>query len=144
MVDRKLVTVRSERRLRRILCSQRSHTLAQITTQLNDGTNRNARFTAWVSGAVDLPEYHCSMLAIGLNVLPGQESTETGVQKTEKEKHGKEGKGHHTVPTNPTELWTALANICEVIPVERFQKLVESMPRRVVTVIKTRGGPTRY
>ncbi|GFU87840.1 hypothetical protein TNCV_963961 [Trichonephila clavipes] len=36
----------------------------------------NARFTVWVSGAVDLREYHCSMLAIGLRVLPGQESTE--------------------------------------------------------------------
>ncbi|GFV86407.1 uncharacterized protein TNCV_1469691 [Trichonephila clavipes] len=32
----------------------------------------NARFTIWVSGAVDLREYHCSMLAIGLHVLPGQ------------------------------------------------------------------------
>ncbi|GFX04374.1 hypothetical protein TNCV_3975211 [Trichonephila clavipes] len=37
--------------------------------------------------------------------------------------------GHHTAPTNLTELWTALANIWQVIPVERFQKLVESMLR---------------
>ncbi|GFT57942.1 transposable element Tcb2 transposase [Trichonephila clavipes] len=53
-------------------------------------------------------------------------------------------KGHHTTPTNLTELWRALANIWQVIPVERFQKLVESMPRRVAAVIKIRGGPTRY
>ncbi|GFX78642.1 uncharacterized protein TNCV_30821 [Trichonephila clavipes] len=48
-------------------------------------------------------------------------------------------KGHHTAPTNITELWTAwtvLANIWLVIPVERFKKLVESMPRRVAAVIK--------
>ncbi|GFW15297.1 hypothetical protein TNCV_3740011 [Trichonephila clavipes] len=36
---------------------------------------------------------------------------------------------------NLTELWTALANIWQVIPVESFQKLVVSMPRRVVAVI---------
>ncbi|GFV67797.1 transposable element Tc1 transposase [Trichonephila clavipes] len=34
--------------------------------------------------------------------------------------------GHHTAPTDLTELWIALANIGQVILVERFQKLVES------------------
>ncbi|GFV53023.1 transposable element Tc1 transposase [Trichonephila clavipes] len=53
-------------------------------------------------------------------------------------------KGHHTAPTNLTELWTTLANIWQVILVERFQKLVESMPRRVAALIKARGGQTRY
>ncbi|GFX89007.1 uncharacterized protein TNCV_2853071 [Trichonephila clavipes] len=53
-------------------------------------------------------------------------------------------KGHHTAPTNLTELWTALANISQVIFVERFQKLVESISRCVTAVIKARGGPTRY
>ncbi|KFM58304.1 Transposable element Tcb2 transposase, partial [Stegodyphus mimosarum] len=53
-------------------------------------------------------------------------------------------KGHHTAPTNFTELWTALANIWQTIPAERFQKLVESMLRRVTAVMKARGGPTRY
>ncbi|GFX68327.1 hypothetical protein TNCV_2817021 [Trichonephila clavipes] len=53
-------------------------------------------------------------------------------------------KGHPTASTNLTQLWTALANIWQVIPVERFQKLVESMPRHVVAVIKASGGPTRY
>ncbi|GFT60081.1 uncharacterized protein TNCV_2687531 [Trichonephila clavipes] len=53
-------------------------------------------------------------------------------------------KGHHAAPTKLTELWTALANIWRVIPVERFQKLVESMSRRVAAVIKARGGPPRY
>ncbi|GFU34155.1 transposable element Tcb2 transposase [Trichonephila clavipes] len=52
-------------------------------------------------------------------------------------------KGYHTAPTNLTELWTALANIWLIIPVELFQKLFESMPRRVAAVIKARGGPTR-
>ncbi|GFV59902.1 transposable element Tcb2 transposase [Trichonephila clavipes] len=49
-------------------------------------------------------------------------------------------KGYHTAPTNLTELWAALANIWLVISVERFQKLVESMPRRVSAVIEARGG----
>ncbi|GFS97948.1 uncharacterized protein TNCV_2018861 [Trichonephila clavipes] len=52
--------------------------------------------------------------------------------------------GHHTAPTNLTELWTALANIWLVIPVERFQKFVESMPHRGAAFIKARGSPTRY
>ncbi|GFX26120.1 transposable element Tcb2 transposase [Trichonephila clavipes] len=41
-------------------------------------------------------------------------------------------KGHLSAPMNLTELWTALANIWEVIPVENFQKLVEYMPSCVV------------
>ncbi|GFX51511.1 transposable element Tcb2 transposase [Trichonephila clavipes] len=53
-------------------------------------------------------------------------------------------KYHHTAPTNLTELWTSLANIWQVIPVERFKKLIEYVPRRVAAVIKTREGPTRY
>ncbi|GFY32233.1 transposable element Tcb2 transposase [Trichonephila clavipes] len=53
-------------------------------------------------------------------------------------------KGHHTALTNLNELWTALANIWQVIPVESFQILIEFMPCRVAAVIKTRGGPTRY
>ncbi|GFT16641.1 transposable element Tcb2 transposase [Trichonephila clavipes] len=53
-------------------------------------------------------------------------------------------KGHHTAPTNLTELWKALANIWQVIPIEGFQKLVESMPRHVAAVIKARGGPNCY
>ncbi|GFU29331.1 transposable element Tcb2 transposase [Trichonephila clavipes] len=38
-------------------------------------------------------------------------------------------KGHHAALTNLTELRTALANIWQVIPVKRFQKLFESIPR---------------
>ncbi|GFW76633.1 transposable element Tcb2 transposase [Trichonephila clavipes] len=53
-------------------------------------------------------------------------------------------KGRHTASMNLIELCTALANIWQVISMERFQKLVESMPHRVAAVIKARGGPTRY
>ncbi|GFU67608.1 hypothetical protein TNCV_1643571 [Trichonephila clavipes] len=53
-------------------------------------------------------------------------------------------KGHRTTPKSLTELWTALANIWKVTPVERFQKHVESMPRRLAAVMKARGGPTHY
>ncbi|GFU92548.1 hypothetical protein TNCV_4794771 [Trichonephila clavipes] len=72
-----------ESRLRRIAGSQRSQTLTQITSQLNDVVNRavhkrtcNACFPEWVSGAVRLREYHYSMLVIGLHVFAGQENTE--------------------------------------------------------------------
>ncbi|GFV11397.1 hypothetical protein TNCV_1046161 [Trichonephila clavipes] len=56
--------------------------------------------------------------------------------------HG--GIGHHTAPMNFTELWTALANNWQVIPVEPFQNLFEFMSLRVAAVIKSRAGPTRY
>ncbi|GFV16359.1 hypothetical protein TNCV_1253951 [Trichonephila clavipes] len=49
----------------------------------------NARFTVWVSGAVDRQEYHCSKLAIRLHVL--------------------------RAPTNLTELRTAVAIIWPVM-----------------------------
>ncbi|GBM67044.1 hypothetical protein AVEN_214375-1 [Araneus ventricosus] len=53
-------------------------------------------------------------------------------------------KAHHTTQATLTELWTALADVWQANSVERFRKLVESMPRRVAAVIKARGGPTRY
>ncbi|GBN10774.1 Transposable element Tcb2 transposase [Araneus ventricosus] len=53
-------------------------------------------------------------------------------------------KAHHTTPATLTELWTALADVWQAIPVERFRKLVEFIPRRMAAVIKARGGTTRY
>ncbi|GFX94503.1 transposable element Tcb2 transposase [Trichonephila clavipes] len=53
-------------------------------------------------------------------------------------------KGHQTAPTSLTELWTTSANIWQVVPVERFQKLIEPKPRRVAAVIKAKGDSTRY
>ncbi|GBN90861.1 hypothetical protein AVEN_52887-1 [Araneus ventricosus] len=67
-------------------------------------------------------------------------------------------KAHHTTPATLTELWTimfgkpflwnasanllnlCLADVWQAIPVERFRKLVKSMPSRVAAVIKARGG----
>ncbi|GBL77592.1 Transposable element Tc3 transposase [Araneus ventricosus] len=56
----------------------------------------------------------------------------------------KDVKAHHTTPATLTELWTPLADVWQAIPVERFPKLVESMPRRVAAVIKARGSPTCF
>ena len=44
-------------------------------------------------------------------------------------------KGHHTVPQ---------FNICQVIPMEHFQKHFESMPHHVAAVINARESPIRY
>ncbi|GFV20842.1 transposable element Tcb2 transposase [Trichonephila clavipes] len=53
-------------------------------------------------------------------------------------------KSHHTAPTNITELWTVLVNIYQFIPLEPFQKLVESMTGCVAAVTKAKRGSTRY
>ncbi|GFW02503.1 hypothetical protein TNCV_2455191 [Trichonephila clavipes] len=45
--------------------------------------------------------------------------------------------------TNDTAM-PAYDNIWQVIPVEPFQKIVESVPRRVAAVIKARGDRTLY
>ncbi|GFW68651.1 transposable element Tcb2 transposase [Trichonephila clavipes] len=101
----------------------------------------NAHFSVRVSGTFDSVIAQC---------LPGQEGTETGVSPELNPIEPlwdvlEQGvKGHHTALTNLTELWTALANIWQVIPVEHFQKLVESVPRRVAAIIKARGGLTHY
>ncbi|GFW58508.1 transposable element Tcb2 transposase [Trichonephila clavipes] len=110
----------------------------------------NARFTVWVSGVVNLREYLCLVLVIWLHSWPEQESTEAGVSPDLNpiellwDVLEQDVKDHHTIPTNLTELWTDSANIRQIIPMERFQNLVESMTRRVATVVKARGGPTRY
>ncbi|GFX53894.1 hypothetical protein TNCV_1598401 [Trichonephila clavipes] len=65
------LTRRGERRLRRFERSKRSLTLAQITTHgmtVQSYRLCNSRFSVWVSGAIDLREYHCSVLEIGLHV----------------------------------------------------------------------------
>ncbi|GFX22595.1 transposable element Tcb2 transposase [Trichonephila clavipes] len=54
------------------------------------------------------------------------------------------GKGHHTAPRKLSELGEALANIFQSIPVKCFQKIVDSMPRRVAAIINASRGPTRY
>ncbi len=47
-------------------------------------------------------------------------------------------------PTNLQELCDDIMSIWTKISEECFQHLVESMPRRIKAVLKTKGGPTRY
>lgn len=47
-------------------------------------------------------------------------------------------------PDNLEELRTAIMEEWDEIPREYIQSLIESMPRRVEAVIRSRGGPTRY
>ncbi len=44
----------------------------------------------------------------------------------------------------PRKLRDAILSIWTKISEECFQHLVESMPRRIKTVLKAKGGPTRY
>ncbi|GFW84634.1 transposable element Tcb2 transposase [Trichonephila clavipes] len=53
-------------------------------------------------------------------------------------------KGHHTAPTNLSELRISVSKTWQLIPVERFQTLVEFMPCSVAAVIKANGDPTRF
>ncbi|GFU05476.1 uncharacterized protein TNCV_3291181 [Trichonephila clavipes] len=80
------LSVRGERRFRRIARSQRSQLLAQVATQFNDGASRTvSKWTVQYSlhcmgtGSCRPPENHCSILAFRLQVFPGQESTDTVV-----------------------------------------------------------------
>ncbi len=47
-------------------------------------------------------------------------------------------------PTNLQQLCDAIMSIWTKISEECFQHLVESMPQRTKTVLKEKGGPTRY
>ncbi len=47
-------------------------------------------------------------------------------------------------PTNLQQLRDAIMSKWTKISEECFQHLVESMPRRIKTVLKTKAGPTRY
>ena len=49
-----------------------------------------------------------------------------------------------THPTNQQELWDAIRNAWESIPEELCKKLVDSVPRRLSSVIQAKGGPTKY
>ncbi len=47
-------------------------------------------------------------------------------------------------PTNLQQLRDAIMSIWTKISEECFQHIVESMPRRIWAVMRTKGGPTRY
>ncbi len=47
-------------------------------------------------------------------------------------------------PTNLQQLRDAIISIWNKISEKCFQRLVESMPRRIKAVLKVKGGPTRY
>lgn len=49
-----------------------------------------------------------------------------------------------TNPTNKNELWQAIKAAWYAIPVERCQRLVDSMPRRCQAVLKCKGYTTKY
>ena len=50
-------------------------------------------------------------------------------------------KGH---PDNLTQLWEQLESIWASLPVERFRHLVESMPRRIESVLRAKGATQYY
>ena len=47
-------------------------------------------------------------------------------------------------PAGIMELWERVQGEWEKIGVEECQKLMESLPRRMDTVIKAKGGYTKY
>lgn len=53
-------------------------------------------------------------------------------------------KAHHTRPVVIPEVCIALANVWQVIPMEFFHKLVESMPCCVAAIIHAKGNQTHY
>ncbi|GFU82637.1 putative transposable element [Trichonephila clavipes] len=119
------LTVIGERRLRRIVCRQRSQTLAQITTQLNDGVIRTvSKWTVQCSlhrmgfGSRRPMRVHCSTFFIELHVLPGNPDLKNPIEPLwDVLEQGV--KDHHTASTNFTKLWTALANIWFPTPIKR-------------------------
>ena len=46
--------------------------------------------------------------------------------------------------TNKGELWTALQEGWQALPVDLLTRLVDSMPRRLQAVIDSKGYPTKY
>lgn len=48
------------------------------------------------------------------------------------------------VYSNADELWAAIETVWKDIPIAFCEKLASSVPRRLVEVIKNKGGPTKY
>ncbi|GFX66400.1 HTH_Tnp_Tc3_2 domain-containing protein [Trichonephila clavipes] len=165
-------TVCGKRRLRRIVHSKRNQKLAQTNTKMKDdgsytvrkwiaqhslhrmafgshrptrvpmlNTRHRAVYLDWVREHRDwsVDTRFRILNANGRLRMPRLQSYRASLRCFET----RHERPSHT-PTNFTKLWTALANIWQIIPVEQFQKLVESMPHRVAAVVKARAGPTRY
>ncbi|GBN76363.1 hypothetical protein AVEN_150576-1 [Araneus ventricosus] len=100
-----------------------------VFQQDNCTSHRSQLATAWL-------EEHSSDFSV-MNCPPG--SPDLNPIEHLWDVLGKGVKAHHTTPATLTQLWTAIAEVWQAIPVERFRKLVESMPSRVAAVIKARG-----
>ena len=48
------------------------------------------------------------------------------------------------LPSGMSELWERVEAECDKIPTQVCQNLIESMPRRIEAVLKTKGGHTKY
>jgi len=48
------------------------------------------------------------------------------------------------LPKNREELWQALQEEWLKIDEHKYKNLVDSMPRRIAAVIKSKGNPTKY
>ncbi|GIY17376.1 hypothetical protein CDAR_1601 [Caerostris darwini] len=53
-------------------------------------------------------------------------------------------RAQNPAPSTLSQLWTSIETAWLNIPAEDFQRLVESMPRRVAALRRAKGGPTRY
>lgn len=53
-------------------------------------------------------------------------------------------RAHKPLPQNKEELWQILQKEWHNIDISVYQNLVDSMPRRVAAVIKSKGYPTKY
>ena len=59
--------------------------------------------------------------------------------------HLKKKLGEYEEPANSvTELWERVQEEWDKIPKEEYQKLIESMPKRLAAVVRTKGGYTKY
>ncbi|GFW01882.1 transposable element Tcb2 transposase [Trichonephila clavipes] len=116
-----------------LMSTVHAHGLGEL--QQDNATPHTSRIaTEWLlEHSSEYKHFHWPLKSPGMNIIEYiWDVLQSAVQK----------RSLHSL--TPTHLWTAQQDSWCQLPPPLLQTLIESIPRHVVALLHTRGGPTRY
>ncbi|KAK3517578.1 hypothetical protein QTP70_012564 [Hemibagrus guttatus] len=143
----RLIDARGERRLARVVRSNRRATVAQIAEEVNSGSARKLKRT-WVLQQDNDPKHTSKSTSEWLkkNKMKALEwpSQSPDLNPIEMLWHDLKKVVHARKPSNVAELQQFCKDEWAKIPPQRCNRLIASYGKRLIAVVAAKGGPTSY